>query len=133
MLISHLPQDQCTRDSCKYLHPPKLVKEELQASSRAFSQTQTALQQLCNPLMLQQQAAMCATQVTSRVCLLKLFYPVGLCYLYCVTVNNHIQSKSLMEIFGRFRLNLRMFIGYLHSFFEDEHSRLSSRNACGVR
>ena len=57
-------QDQCTRDSCKYLHPPKLVKEELQASSRAFSQTQTALQQLCNPLMLQQQAAMCATQVT---------------------------------------------------------------------
>ncbi|KAL5255217.1 hypothetical protein ACHWQZ_G014600 [Mnemiopsis leidyi] len=55
-------KDQCTRDSCKYLHPPKLVKEELQASSRAFSQTQTALQQLCNPLMLQQQAAMCATQ-----------------------------------------------------------------------
>ncbi|XP_063682827.1 muscleblind-like protein 2a isoform X5 [Bolinopsis microptera] len=54
-------KDQCTRDSCKYLHPPKLVKEELQASSRAFSQTQTALQQLCNPLMLQQQA-MCATQ-----------------------------------------------------------------------
>jgi len=54
-------KDQCTRESCKYLHPPKLVKEELQASSRAFSQTQTALQQLCNPLMFQQQA-LCTSQ-----------------------------------------------------------------------
>lgn len=54
--------DQCTRDSCKYLHPPKLVKEELQASSRAFSQTQTALQQLCNPLQMLQQPQMCAAQ-----------------------------------------------------------------------
>eukprot|EP00116_Pleurobrachia_bachei_P006572 sb/3466834/ len=60
--------DQCTRDSCKYLHPPKLVKEELQASSRAFSQAQTALQQLCNPLMIQQQQlAHCQSQLKATL------------------------------------------------------------------